>query len=63
MYRPFYTAKPDTRMQEWVHVWVKATNEINYLQVQKRQLIVHFAEHLFFYPDKSLIKKVPLRLS
>jgi hypothetical protein len=35
----------DTRMQEWVHVWVKATNAINYLQVQKRQHILYFADH------------------
>ena len=40
-------------MQEWVHVWVLATNGINYLQVQKRQHILHFADHLFFIPTKA----------
>ena len=37
----------DTRMQEWVNVWVQATDAINYL-VQKRQHILYLADHLFF---------------
>ena len=37
-----------------VHVWAKATNAINYLQVQKHQHILYFADHLFFIQTKAL---------
>ena len=43
----------DTRMQEWVPVWVQATNAINFLQVHKRQHILYFADHLFFNLTKA----------
>ena len=49
----FIFMNEDTRMQEWVHVRVWATNAINYLQVQKRQHILYFAVHLFFIPTKA----------
>ena len=49
-----YFMNEETRMQERVHVWVQATNAINYLQVHKRQHILYFADHLFFIPTKAL---------
>jgi hypothetical protein len=43
----------DARMQEWVPVWVQASNAINHLPVQKRPQILYFADNLFFIPTKT----------